>query len=58
MTYRIEIDVDWNTMDDTAFPWTFRDAAIDPSKIVGGAYVVASRGTDIAVAEVVRLCRG
>ena len=27
MTVDIDIDVDWNTMDDTGLPWTFVDAA-------------------------------
>lgn len=53
MVVPIDIDVDWNTMDDTGLPWTFVDEAADPSKIVPGAFVVAGRGTAIAVAEVV-----
>ncbi|HZQ59671.1 MAG TPA: hypothetical protein VFA84_16635 [Acidimicrobiales bacterium] len=53
MTIAIDIDVDWNTMDDTGLPWTFRDEAVDPSKIVAGAFVVTGRGTAVAVAEVV-----
>lgn len=53
MTVPIDIDVDWNTMDDTGLPWTFADEAADPTKIVPGAFVVAGRGTAIAVAEVV-----
>ncbi len=53
MVMPIDIDVDWNTMDDTGLPWTFVDEAADPSKIVPGAFVVAGRGTAIAVAEVV-----
>ena len=53
MTTPIDIDVDWNTMDDTGLPWTFLDEAADPSKIVAGTFVVAGRGTAVAVAEVV-----
>lgn len=53
MTYTIDIDVDWNTQDDTGLPWTFRDDAVDPSRIVPGAFVVAGRGSAVAVAEVV-----
>lgn len=49
----IDIDVDWNTMDDTGLPWTFADRAADPSKIVPGAFVIAGRGSAIAVAEVI-----
>ena len=52
-TIHIDIDIDWNTMDDTGLPWTFVDQASDPSKIVPGVFVVAGRGTAIAVAEVV-----
>jgi hypothetical protein len=33
--------------------WSFVDEARDPSRIVPGAYVVAGRGTAVAVAEVV-----
>lgn len=53
MGVAIDMDIDWNTMDDTGLPWTFVGEAADPSKIVPGAYVVAGRGTAIAVAEVV-----
>ncbi len=53
MTLAIDIDVDWNTMDDTGLPWTFVDAATDPNRIVPGAFVIAGRGNAIAVAEIV-----
>lgn len=53
MTPDIDIDVDWNTQDDTGLPWSFVDEARNPSRIVPGAYVVAGRGTAVAVAEVV-----
>lgn len=53
MNYTIDIDVDWNTMDDTGLPWTLVSAAVDPSRIVPGAFVIAGRGTAIAVVEVV-----
>ena len=49
----IDIDVDWNTQDDTGLSWTFADEAADPSQIVPGAFVVAGRGSAVAVAEVV-----
>jgi len=49
----IDIDIDWNTQDDTGLPWTFADEAYDPDRIVPGAFVVAGRGTAVAVAEVV-----
>jgi hypothetical protein len=53
MTPGIDIDVDWNTQDDTGIAWSFVDEARDPSRITPGAYVVAGRGTAVAVAEVV-----
>jgi hypothetical protein len=53
MSAAVDIDIDWNEEDDTGFPWTFVDRALDPSKIVPGAYVIAGRGTSLAVAEVV-----
>ncbi|MGH9063955.1 MAG: hypothetical protein ACRDZQ_02525 [Acidimicrobiales bacterium] len=49
----IDIDIDWNTQDETGLPWTFVDQAPDPSRIVPGAFVVAGRGTALAVAKVV-----
>ncbi len=53
MTPHIDIDIDWNTQYDTGSPWTFADEASDPDRIVPGAFVVAGRGTAVAVAEVV-----
>lgn len=53
MTMPIDIDVDWNTQDDTGLPWTLLAEAPDPSRIVAGTYVVAGRRTAVAVAEVV-----
>lgn len=53
MTYAIDIDVDWNTQDDTGLPWTFLDEAAHPARIVPGAFVIAGRGSAIAVAKVV-----
>lgn len=53
MTVPIDIDVDWNTQDDTGLPWTFLSEAADISRIVPGAYVVAGRRTAVAVAQVV-----
>lgn len=50
---KVDIDVDWNTQDDTGLPWTFVDEAADPTRIVPGAYVLAGRGGAVAVAEVV-----
>jgi hypothetical protein len=49
----VEIDIDWNTQDNTGLPWTFADGAADPQCIVPGAFVLAGRGTAVAVAEVV-----
>lgn len=46
------MDVDWTTQD-TGLPWRFVDEAAPPSTIVPGAFVVAGRGSAVAVAEVV-----
>jgi hypothetical protein len=53
MSAAVDIDIDWNEEDDTGLPWTFVDRALVPSRIVPGAYVLAGRGTSLAVAEVV-----
>jgi len=53
MSYDIDIDIDWNEEDDTGLAWTFIDSAVVPERVVPGAYLVAGRGTAIAVAEVV-----
>ena len=53
MSYTIDIDIDWNEEDDTGLAWTFVDRAARPDHILPGAYVVAGRGTAVAVAEVV-----
>jgi len=53
MSYMIDIYVDWNTQDDTGLPWTLLDQAVEPSRIVPGAFVIAGHGDAIAVAEVV-----
>lgn len=53
MSFEIDIEVDWNEEDDTGLPWTFIDSSPAPERIVPGAYVVAGRGSAIAVAEVV-----
>lgn len=53
MNMPIDIDIDWNTQDDTGMPWSFLDEATDPSRIVVGTYVVAGRGAAVAVAEVI-----
>lgn len=53
MTIVIDIDVDWNEEDETGMPWTNADRAAFPDRIVPGAFVVAGRGSAVAVAEVV-----
>jgi hypothetical protein len=53
MSFVIDIYVDWNTQDDTGLPWTFADEAVDPSRIVPGAHVIAGHDTAVAVVEVV-----
>ena len=46
MTVAIDIDVDWNTQDDTGMSWTFRDEAIDPSRIVVDTNVILATADD------------
>ena len=53
MSVVVDIEIDWNEEDDSGLPWTFVHRAQTPSKIVPGAFVVAGRGTAVAVAEVV-----
>lgn len=53
MTITVDIGTDWNVEDETGLPWTFVDRALTLSKIVPGEYVIAGRGTAVAVAEVV-----
>ena len=52
-TTEIELPIDFNTMDETGLPWTFLDEAVDPSRIVPGAHVVAGSGSVRAVVVVV-----
>lgn len=51
MSHTTEIDVGWNTMDDTGLPWTFASEALDPSRSMAGAFVNAGRHIAIAVVE-------
>ena len=53
MGYVIELDVDWNEEDETGLPWTLADRAANPAAITPGRFVIAGRGTAVAVAEVV-----
>jgi len=53
MNFAIEIDIDWNEEDETGLPWTFAERAAHPEEIVPGAYVVAGRGSAVAIAQVV-----
>ena len=52
-TTRIDLPIDFNTMDETGLPWTFLDEAADPSQIVPGAHVIAGSGEVRAVVVVV-----
>jgi hypothetical protein len=45
--------VDLNTVDDTGLPWAFLDEAINPSRLVPGAYVVVGSGEVRAVAQII-----
>jgi hypothetical protein len=53
VSYTIDIEIDWNSEDDTGLPWTFADRARQPDRVVPGAFVIAGRDTALAVAEVV-----
>jgi hypothetical protein len=53
MNYAIDIDIDWNEEDETGLPWTFAERAAHPEDIAPGAYVLAGRGSAVAVAQVV-----
>ena len=53
MNYAIDIDIDWNEEDDTGLPWTFAERAAHPEGRVPGTYVLAGRGSAVAVAQVV-----
>jgi hypothetical protein len=55
MAQQIELDliVDLNTMDDTGLPWAFLDDAINPTRLVPGAYVIVGSGEVRAVAQVI-----
>lgn len=52
-TTEIELPIDFNSMDETGLPWAFLDEAVDPSRIVPGAHLVAGSGTVRAVVVVV-----
>lgn len=52
-TAEIELPTDLQTMDETGLPWTFLDEAVDPSRIVPGAHIVAGSGSVRAVVVVV-----
>jgi len=52
-TTAIELPIDFNTMDETGLPWTFLDQAVDPSRVVPGAHLVAGSGAVRAVVVVV-----
>ena len=49
----LDLVVDLNTMDDTGLPWAFLDHAIQPSRLVPGAYVIVGSGEVRAVAQVI-----
>ncbi|HET9773080.1 MAG TPA: hypothetical protein VFS16_19445 [Acidimicrobiia bacterium] len=49
----LDLIVDLNTMDDTGLPWAFLDDAINPTRLVPGAYVIVGSGEVRAVAQVI-----
>lgn len=53
MSYPIDIYVDWNTQDESGFPWTLLDQATDPSRIKAGAFVIGGHDDALAVVEIV-----
>ena len=53
MSYLIDIDIDWNEEDESGLPWTFADRAAFPERIRPGRFVIAGRGSAVAVAEIV-----
>lgn len=53
MSYTIDIEIDWNTEDDTGLPWAFANRARQPDRVVPGAFVLAGRDMALAVAEAV-----
>ncbi len=57
MTPRIDIWVDFTTQDDTGLPWTLLSEAVDPARIVAGAFVVGGDHQTQAVIEIVDVGR-
>lgn len=49
---QVDLCVDLNTEDDTGLPWAFIDAAVDPSRIKEGAWILVGSGSARAVAQV------
>jgi hypothetical protein len=52
-TFRIDLPVDFNAVDETGLPWTYLDEAVDQTMILPGAHVVAGAGTVRAVVRIV-----
>lgn len=50
---QLDLVVDLNTVDDTGLPWAFLDDAINPARLVPGAYVIVGSGEVRAVAQVI-----
>lgn len=55
MSVTVDLPLDLNTQDDTGMPWTFLDAAPDPSKIREGAWIVVGGTQAQAVAQMVSI---
>ena len=49
----VDLRIDFNTEDETGFPWTYLDAAVDTERVVPGCYLIAGAGEAVAVAPVV-----
>ena len=55
LTPSVDLVVDLNSEDESGLPWTFLDAARDPTLIREGAWLVVGEGNTRAVAQVVEI---
>ncbi len=55
MSDAVELLIDFNSEDETGFPWAYLDASADRARIVPGRYVLAGASSAVAVAQVVDL---
>jgi hypothetical protein len=50
---KIDLFVDLNTENETGFPWSYVDQAVDPSVVVPGRLIVVGSGSAVTVAQVI-----